>query len=73
MMCIYFTDTDPVYFIQTSSGAEMISSKHVITNNTDMERLGITLLIYVLSRLSFSKATDIFSKAKCLINANNAM
>ncbi len=46
MMFIYFTDTDPVYFIQSSSGAEMISSKHVITNNTDMERLGITLLIF---------------------------
>ncbi len=30
MMFIYFTDTDPVYFIQTSSGAELKSSKHVI-------------------------------------------
>ncbi len=30
MMFIYFTDTDPVYLIQSSSGAEMISSKHVI-------------------------------------------
>ncbi len=40
MMFIYFTDTDPVYFIQSSSDAEMKS------NNTDMERLGITLPIF---------------------------
>lgn len=66
MMFIYFPDTDPVYFIQTSSGAELKSSKHVIQKtHIVMDRLGITwlifYLIYVLSSHSFSKVTVTYS------------